>query len=581
MALGRRPASLVIAGGSVVNVHTGEVTPGDVAVLGDRIVSVGTLPPGALGAETEVLDAGGAFVTPGFIEPHFHAADPSMAPRDLALALLERGTTTLATDLVEFYAVGGVPAVRWALSELKLSGLRTLFLLPLHALGMEAFGTLRHVPQVEEFVEMAGWEQTAGINEPPPNTVLEGDGRVLEVLDAALHGARVFEGHAPELTGARLQAYLAAGASSDHEATSAEDALAKLRLGAHVIMRECSAARDLREIAPLITRFPQASRFFMVCSDDMQCKELVEEGHIDHKLRVAMEVGVDPVTAVQLATINAAEYFGLGTTLGSVAPGKFADLLVVESLEEMRPRLVLAGGAVVARDGRAVVSRETAEPPPPSLRPSVDVGKLPTPADLRVPVRGDRETARVRVMGIDNGTLLSQALEYTCRVTAGAVDADLGADVVKVAAFDRHTGSGRVGVAFVRGAGLRAGAIASTFSWPHYGLVVIGTSDEEIVDAVAAMQRLGGGVVAVESGRVLASVAFDVGAIVGSRPLAEMHAELSAFEAVAADLGCRLTDPVTALAALTIPHIPRYGLSDCGLYDSEAASFVDVVLDDA
>jgi adenine deaminase len=578
-ALGRRPASVVVTGGRVVHVHTGEVIEGDVAVLGSRIVSVGTIPSGARGTETQVIDADGAFVIPGFIEPHFHAADPSMGPRDLALALLERGTTTLATDLVEFYAVGGVPAVKWSLSELERSGLRTLFLLPLHALGMEAFGTLRHVPQVAEFLEMATWEQTAGINEPPPSTVLDGDGRVLKVLDAALHGRRVFEGHAPELTGARLQAYLAAGASSDHEATTAEDALAKLRLGCHVIMRECSAARDLRQIAPLITRFPQAARFLMVCSDDMQCKELVEEGHIDHKLRVAMDAGVDPVTAVQLATINAAEYFGLSSSIGSVAPGRFADLLVVGSLTEMRPHLVLAGGSVVAREGRAVVSRDATEAPPASLRPAVDIGRIPTPADLRVPAPDDRQVAEVRVMGIENGTLLSQALEHTCPVRAGNVEVDLAADVLKVAAFDRHAASGRVGLAFVQGAGLRTGAIASTFTWPHYGLVVIGTSDEEIVHAVAAMQRLAGGLVAVEAGEVLASAAFDVGAIVGSRPLDEMHAELAAFEAAAARLGSRLTDPVTALAALTIPHIPRYGLSDHGLYDTEAAAFVDVLLD--
>jgi adenine deaminase len=579
VALGRRPASMVISGGRLVHVHTGEVLEGDVAVLGDRIVSIGELPAASRGPDTQIVDARDAFVIPGFIEPHFHAADPSMAPGDLALALLARGTTTLATDLVEFYAVGGLPAVRWALDELERGGLRVLFLLPLHALGMEEFGTMRHVPNVAEFLEMATWGQTAGINEPPPNTVLDGDGRVLEVLDAALHGLRVFEGHAPELTGARLQAYLAAGASSDHEATSADDALAKLRLGCHIIMRECAAARDLRQIAPLLMRLPEAARFFMVCSDDMQCKELVEEGHIDHKLRVAIDVGVEPVAAVQLATINAAEYFGLGTSIGSVSPGRYADLLLVESLQQLRPRLVISGGAVVAGDGHASVARDTSHRPPASLRASVDVGRLPSVADLRLSAPAGRLSVEVRVIGIENGTLLSRGLTHACEVRGEAVQSDLAADVLKVAAFDRHEASGRVGLAFVKGTGLRAGAIASTFSWPHYGLVVIGTSDEEIVHAVAAMHRLGGGVAAVQGGEVLAAVRFDIGGIVGSRPLAKMFGELAAFEAAAAQLGCRLTDPVTALAALTIPHIPRYGLSDLGLYDSEAAGFVDVMLD--
>lgn len=580
-ALGRTPSSLVIKGGQIINVFTCEVITGDVALLGDRIVSVGELPEGAIGPQTEVLDAEGAHLVPGFIEPHFHAAEPSLSPFDLALALLERGTTTLATDLVEFYAVGGVPAAEWGLAELEAAGLRTLFLLPLHAMGMEEFGTTGHTATVEDFLQMASWPQTAGINEPPPNTVLDGDGRVLQVLDATLREPNVFEGHGPELHGPRLQAYLAAGATSDHESTSAADALAKLRLGCRVIMRECSASRDLRALVPLLLRFPSSSRFFMVCSDDMQAKELVDEGHIDHKLRVAINAGLDPLTAIQLATINPAEYFGLAGSLGSIAPGKLADVLLIDSLPELRPHTVIAAGRIVSRTGRATQCGHASGAPPRSLKATVDVARGLKAEDFRI-LAPDRTltSVAVRVIGIESGTLLSLALRHRNAVIDGAVVNDLGADILKVAAIDRHTGSGRIGLGFVNGVGLKAGALATTFNWPHYGLLVVGASDGEMAAAVAAMQELGGGLVAVRDGRPIATVKFEVGGIVGTLPLDEMHQQIAELERVAATLGSRLTDHLTALAALTIPHIPRYGLSDRGLYDSDAARFVDVVLDD-
>jgi adenine deaminase len=578
VALGQSPAELVVRGGHIVNVHTAEVLDGDVAVRAGRVCAVGVLEAGAIGPDTVVIDAEGGYVVPGFIEPHMHAAEIAVAPADLAVALLERGTTTLATDLVEYYAVGGPEAVRWALDELEDNGLRVLFLLPVHALGMEQFGTVRHAATVDELLEMATWPQVAGVNEPPPNTVLHEDGAVLEILDAVLTGGRVFEGHGPGLGGARLQAYLATGASSDHESTTADEARAKLRLGSRVMMRECSAARNLRQLAPLIVERPALARFFMVCSDDLQCKELVTEGHVDHKLRVALECGVDPVTAIQLATINPAEYFGLANDLGAITPGSHADVLILDSLEEMRPHTVIASGRVIRQRGATLVAPHRS-PPPPSLNATVAFPRPVTPQDVRHLAPADApDVVTVRVIGIDNGRLTSEALTHRLGVDGGVVVADPGADVLKVVALDRHTASERVATAYVHGTGLRSGAIASTFTWPHYGLVAVGADDDDIAAALNALRDLGGGLVAVEHGRAIAHVEFDIGAITGSRPLEQMHHEITAFEDAAARLGCRLVDPVTALAALTIPHIPRYGLSDTGLYDGEAECFVATVV---
>jgi adenine deaminase len=577
-ALGRRTASLIVRDARIVNVFTNEILAGDVAALGDRIVAVGQLPAKVRGPETEIVDAAGAYLIPGFIEPHLHAGEPSLSPRDLSLALLERGTTTLATDLVEFYAIGGLEAVSWALNELQAPGLRTLLLLPLHLLGTERVGTHRHVPTAADFLEMGSWPQTAGVNEPAPAAILATDPDVVAVLDAVLAAPRVFEGHAAALTGSALQAYLAGGATSDHESTSEEDALAKIRLGCRIMMRQCAASEDLRRLVPLVVRYPHAARFFMVCSDDMQAKELVADGHIDHKLRIAIDAGVDPITAIQLATVNPAEYLGLAGSLGSIAPGKLADMLLVDSLTELRPRTVIAAGSVVAHEGRAVIGATAPQPRPDCLKATIELGGAVVAEDFRIMPMATGATASVRVIGIDNGTLLSTPLVRQLPITADGIASDVDQDVLKVAALDRHTGSGRRCVAFVHGVGLKRGALATTFTAPHYGLLVVGISDEEMATAVDVMRDLGGGLVAVVDGGVVATVEFDVGGFVGSLSLNDIHLELQAFERAAASLGCRLVDPLISLASLTIPSIPRYGLSDLGLYDAEQQRFVDVVL---
>jgi adenine deaminase len=268
----------------------------------------------------------------------------------------------------------------------------------------------------------------------------------------------------------------------------------------------------------------------------------------------------------------------LAGSLGSIAPGRLADMLVVDSLTELRPSTVVAGGRVVARDGRAAIADTATKPVPDRLRATVELRGRVAAEDFAIPARESGANAAVRVIGIDNGTLLSDALVRNLPVIAGAVTGSVEDDVLKVAALDRHAASGRAGLGFVHGVGLERGAIATTFTAPHYGLLVVGTSDEEIAAAVAAMRELGGGLLTVADGELTAAVEFDVGGFVGSRPLLAMLSELHAFERAASALGCRLVDPLISLASLTIPHIPRYGLSDLGLYDVEQQRFVDVVL---
>jgi adenine deaminase len=577
-ALGRRPSDLVLSGAQLVNVFTRELLPGSVAIWRDRIVAVGELPDGAIGPDTEVRELDGGFVVPGFIDPHMHAGDTSLPVQALAAALLERGTTSLATDMCELYAMGGLPAVRWAIEVAEEAGLRVLFMLPLHSLGAERFGAFAHPPTIEEYMEMADWPQTIAVNEPPPNVVLRGHEGVIAVVDRLMGDRKRFEGHAPGLRGTELQAYIAAGSSSDHEAVAADEALEKLRLGYRIIMRECAASRDLSELVKVVVERPETARFFMVGSDDMQAKEFVDEGHIDHKLRQVMAAGVDPITAIQMATINVAEYFGLADDLGSISPGKRADLVWFSSLEELRSPTVITDGRVVAEGGRFLGDRARAREVPEFLRSRVSIGGEVGASMFRVPAPISNGVARVRVMGINDGSLISDMREHSLPVRDGEILADPAADVLKIAVIDRHLGSGAVGLGFVQGFGLQAGALASTFFWQHFSLLVVGTSDDEMAAAVHEMRRLGGGVLAVRDGELLHGVAMPVGGIVGTGTLEEIHADLQGFERAAASLGSPLRDPFMSLAFASIPHIPHYGITDIGWYETFKEEFVEIVL---
>jgi adenine deaminase len=576
-ALGRAAADLVLEDARIVNVFTREILEGSVAVRGDRIVAVGEIPAGAAGPATEVRSLGGRFLAPGYIDGHMHVGGSYLPVDALAAALLERGTTSLATDLYELYAMFGLPGVEECIGLAERAGLKVLFMSPAHLLGLERLGTFAHTPDVAEFLEMGSWERTVAVNEPPPFVVLRGNEGVLQVIDAALRERKVFEGHAVGISGPDLQAYVAAGASSDHEALALDEAREKLRLGYRIMMREGSASRDLANLAPLLLEFPQSSRFVMVCTDEVEPKDLVAEGHVDHKLRKLVEAGVDPVVAIQTATINTAEYFGLSDRIGSISPGKVADLLVIDALETFRPALVVANGRVVAEEGRFVGHADQL-PASDALRSKVVLARPPGPSEfaLRAPVESGR--AEVRVIGLVDGTLVSEARTHVCEVRDGLIHADPASDVLKVAVLERHVGSGRAGHGFMSGLRFAAGALAMTYCHVHQNLLVLGTSDEEMAHAAEVVAGLGGGIAVVRAGEVVKSVELPVGGVLGRGRLDEMEREMRELEEAIWSLGCRLTSPVLAIAFSALPTIPAYGLTDLGLYDVTAEQFVDVVL---
>ena len=400
---------------------------------------------------------------------------------------------------------------------------------------------------------------------------------VLAVIEDALAQRKIFEGHAVGISGAELQAYAAAGASSDHEAVDIEEARERLRLGYRIIMREGSAARDLAKLAPLLLEYPGSSRFAMVCTDELEPKHLLEEGHVDHKLRRLVDGGCDPMVALQLATINPPSTSASPAGSGASRPAR-ARPTRSGRVETFRPSLVIARGEVVAENGHFTGRAREPVRTSAGLLSRVVLAEPLEPADFQLSTELEHGIVTVRVIGVVNGSLVSEARSHGCAIEGGVVLADPAGDVLRVAVVERHTGSGRIGRGFVSGLGLQDGAVAMTYCHVHQNLLVIGTSDEQMAQAAGTVASLGGGIAIVGGDRVVKSVALPVGGVLGSLGLREMADELREIEAAIRSLGNDFDSPVLSIAFCALPTIPAYGLTDLGLYDVRAKQFVDIVL---
>jgi adenine deaminase len=578
-ALGERSPDLVIRRAHLVNYFVSEFEDVDVVIAKDKVVALVDSGTAVIGDETQVVDADGAYLCAGLIDGHYHIGGTHLPVPELAGELLARGTTAIATDFYEIYTVAGPSGVRETMDQAKASGLKILFLPPVHLLGLEQFGTFGWDVGPKDMIEMLHWPECIGINEPPAAVVVDRNEEVLRVVEEAVSRGKVFAGHAPGTSGPDLQAYIGAGASSCHESQTQDEALEKLRRGMKTMMRQGSAAPDLLALIDLACRFPQSSRWMMLCSDEVDPKDLRETGHMDHKVRLAVDAGVDPIVALQMASLNVAEYYGVADQIGSVAPGKSADLVVTDDLKDFRARVVIADGAVTAQDGRPNQSRESAAASPRLksrvfLNGSVDAGDF----ILRAPKRTDAEEIAVRVVGVSDGSLVSTALESTVPPIDGLLQGRLQEDVLPMAVLERHRASGRMGRAFVKGFGFKSGAVAMTYCHVYHNMLVVGAATEDMALAADALRELDGGIVVVNHGEVIARWSLPIVGVIGDRSLSEAYESFNGVNEAIKGLGCELTSPILALSFVALPTIPAYGLTDKGLYDVGKGDFVDVVI---
>jgi adenine deaminase len=572
VCMGRDPADLVITGGRLVNVHTREVLDGvDVAVAHGRVAMFGDVRH-AVGAETETVDADGAYLVPGLVDTHLHVESMMVTVTRFAEAVLPHGTTTVFIDNHEIANVFGLDGMRWFLDEGHPLPLKVFLAVPSCVPALPGFEDGGAVLGTEEIATALEWPGAAGLGEMMNMPgVIEGDEAVHGEIAATLERRKPVTGHW-SLAGwsdHRLHAYAATGIDSDHETTSREDALAKLRAGMWVQFRDGSTFRNVADLAAVLTEDGVDPRHCLLVTDDIHPETVVADGHLDRAVRTAVEAGIDPLVAIQMATLNAAEYFGVRHDIGSIAPGRLADILFVDDLREFRPHLVLADGREPGELADFHYPAEAYE--------SIRLARPLTVSDLRVEASG--ETARVRAIGIASQTVTTEHLVVEAPVVDGEVPASVALDLAKAASIERHGGDGTIGLGFVRGLGLQRGAVASTVAHDNHNLLVVGMNDADMVFAVERLHDGGGGMIAVSDGEVLGLVPLPIAGLVSDRPVAELAEQTRALEEAYRALGSELESPYMLVSFLSLGVIPALRLTNRGLVDGVEFALVSAVLE--
>ncbi|HVU65857.1 MAG TPA: adenine deaminase [Ktedonobacteraceae bacterium] len=557
VARGILPADLVLRNAQLVNVCSGECYPADVAISAGMVVGVSA--PGAGYRGQEERDLAGRWLAPGLIDGHMHIESTMLVLSEFARLVTPRGVTAVMLDPHEFANVLGVEGIRYVLESGRGLPLAAYVMLS-SCVPASSFESPYRILMAEDLLPLLADERVLGLAEMMNMPgVLQGDEQVLAKIRATRQQGLVVDGHAPGLGELDLNAYAVAGVMSDHECTTLEEARQRVRLGMWLMIREGSAACNLEALLPLVQELHPPRVFFV--TDDRDPQDLTTRGHIDSMVRRAIELGLDPVEAIRLASYNTALYFRLHDR-GAIAPGFVADLVVLDDLRTFQVESVYKDGQLVARDGKLLV-----DPPAtsfPGMTGTVHLGEIKL-SSLRMP----GQPGPVEVVGVQAGQITTLHLREEAPLRDGEIVADPERDLLKLAVIERHHASGRVGLGLVKGMGLRRGALASSVAHDAHNLVIAGTNDEDILQAARTLEEMGGGFAFVVDGEVRASVPLPLGGLVSPLPAQELVAQLVALDSAAAEAGCTLEHPCMTLSFLSLSVIPALKLTDQGLVDVE------------
>jgi adenine deaminase len=547
VASGRRKADLVIKGVEIINVLTEEFIKADIAICGDKIAGIGNYDG------IREIDANGLYAVPGLIDGHTHLEMSMLSVTEFARLVVPRGTTSVVADPHEIANVLGKDGIRVLIEEAKTTPLKVFFEVP-SCVPSSPLETPGAIITAEDVAEILEWDNVIGLAEVMNYPgVVNCDEEVLKKIAVAKQKGKIVDGHCPMLTGKNLNAYISAGIGSDHENTSENEAMEKLRLGMRVMIREGSVARNLKSLLNLAKK---GYRWCMLVTDgDRTVRDLIEQGYLDYVYRRAVEEGVDPIKALQMCTINPAEYFRINA--GLIAPGRFADVVLLRDLEKFEVAKVVANGEPVGEIKRAYSYPEF-------VKRSVKIKKPITPEDIKIEGKGVARIIKV----IEGEIVTEEEREYIEGV-------DVEKDILKIVVVERHKATGNIGKAYIRGFGLKKGAIASSIAHDAHNIVAVGVSDEDICKAVNRIAELQGGI-AVVNGDIKAELQLNIAGLMSEESAEVVAEKLDKIHEEIRKLGCKLKSPILALSFMALPVIPKLKVTDLGLVDVEEFKVVDV-----
>ena len=578
VAQGRQPADLVIKGAKLVNVCTAEIQEDiDIAIAEGRIAYIGSADH-CIGEATEVIDAQGSYVSPAFLDGHIHVESSMMGAGEYARAVIPHGTAGIYWDPHEICNVLGLEGVKVMMEDAARTPLKAMVTTPSCVPAVPGFEDTGSFVGPAEVAESMTWDGVVGLGEMMNFVgVVNGTDHAHGELAETLKADKVITGHysIPE-TDRGLNAYIASGVRCCHESTRAEDVLAKIRLGQYAQLRYGSAWHDLPVLAKAITKRKVDTRFVNLISDDTHPHTLVKDGHLDHVLRVAVECGIDVIQAIQMLTINVATCFRMDNELGSITPGKCADIVFLDGLDTLNVTRTIIDGTVVAQDGKPLFDYEPFKFPE-WVTHSVHLGRQITPESFAVPAPdGAKDSVKVRTIEIIPGKVGTFETHVDLPIVDGKLESDLSQDVLKTFVFERHHETGTFGVGFSKGFGIKCGAMASTVAHDAHNLLVVGTNDEDMALAANTLAECGGGMVVVAKGEVLGLVELPIAGLMNDLNAQEMSKKVHALENTWEKIGCTMPSPFMTMALIPLACLPELRLTNRGLVDCTTFQFVDL-----
>jgi len=553
------PADILFTDALMINVFSGEIISGSVAVADGYVIGFGDYPA------KQIISLSGKFLAPGFIDPHVHIESSMVCVSEFARAVLPCGTTTVVADPHEIANVLGVEGIRYMLASAENQPVNVYYTLPscVPATHLETAGAdldseklspLMNENRILALAEMMNY----------PGVIFRDSGVLAKIRLAKSH-RKPIDGHAPGLSGKDLYAYLSAGISSDHECATLEDAKEKLRAGMQIMVREGTGAKNLKTLLPLIN--DDTYRRMMWCTDDRHPHDLLSEGHIDSMIREAVNADIPPITAIRMATLNPAQYFGIKDA-GAIAPGRKADFIVFSDLYNIRAEQVYVKGVLAAENGH--IKPDIVRPALPFCPGSMNVKA--DNLDFSIPALGKK----IRVIELVENQIITTAMIADAKISENQAVSDTGRDILKIAVIERHKATGNIGKGFVKGFGLKQGALASSVAHDSHNIIVVGTNDADMNAAAQAVIAMGGGLAAVCQQKTLTSLSLPIAGLMSEEPIAAVRDKLDKLIEVSANLGCTIKDPFMILSFLALPVIPALKITDKGLVDVNKFDFVSL-----